>query len=508
MVSLPDWRFLALALFAGLLFPFSFAPYGLYLLSLVCLAVFFYLCLRATRPRRAALYGFLFGLGMWSSGVYWVYISIHVYGHVDLLLSVFLSALFIVFLALFPALAACIISYWRRYAHSAVSCILMLAAVWVLVEWFRGWFMTGFPWLLVGYSQIEAPPALLASLVGVYGLSMYLALVAACLLRFFLTWRKGRGWLSLTVAILLYYGPLLLPAPLWTAPVGKAIKVSLVQGNIPQDIKWLPSMQQPTLALYSRLTAEHWASDLIIWPESAIPLFLHEAMPFVKNLSTAARRHGTDMLIGVISEDPDSGRFYNSVLATGSQQGLYHKRHLVPFTEYLPWRSVLGSIVDILDVPMSNFSAGPDGQRPLAVAGHQAAISICYEDAFGEESISALPQAGLLVNVSNDAWFGGSVAPWQHLQMARMRALESERPMLRATNTGITAVMDARGRIVAQAPQFEATVLDAVIQPRQGSTPYIFWGNVPVVVVALLLLALIFLRAKCCPGSIENGFLP
>lgn len=259
-------------------------------------------------------------------------------------------------------------------------------------------------------------------------------------------------------------------------------------------------MQAPTLELYLGLTERHWDSDLIVWPESAVPMFLDEARPFLDDLAGQARRHATDMLIGIVSEDPDTGRYYNSVLALGRHRALYHKRHLVPFTEYLPLKGLLGGLVDLLDVPMSDFSAGPPGQAPLAVAGQRAAISICYEDAFGEEAIDALPAATLLVNVSNDAWFGGSVAPAQHLQIARMRAIETGRPMLRATNTGLTAVIGPDGRIVSRAPQFEATVLDAVVEPRRGATPYVLWGNWAVVSLESLLLVAVVVSGRGRPA--------
>jgi len=225
-------------------------------------------------------------------------------------------------------------------------------------------------------------------------------------------------------------------------------------------------------------------------------MFLDEAKPFLDALGREARTHNADLLTGIIAEDRHSGQYYNTVIALGDDHGLYAKRHLVPFTEYLPLKSVLGSIVAFMDVPMSDFSAGDAGQAPLHAAGIAVGVSICYEDAFGEEMIDRLPASNVLVNVSNDAWFGGSVAPWQHLQMAQMRALETGRPMLRATNTGVTAVVSADGRIQAVAPQFKATVLTAEVQPRQGMTPYAYWGNFPVVTVLLAILGGLLLVAR------------
>lgn len=489
------WPGLTLALFAGTVLPFAFAPYHLSWLAPLALALLFALWSR-DGARGVVLQGYLFGLGMFTAGVYWVYISIHTFGHVPLPLSIFLCVLFIAFLSLFPALAAYLYLRIRRHAGPA-SALLGLPAIWVLVEWMRGWFLTGFPWLALGYSQTEGPLAGFAPVVGVYGLSWVVAQIAALIVAVAIG--RQRRWMALGVlAASVAFGAAFRQVT-WTQAVDGPIRVSLVQGNIAQDIKWLPSMREPTLELYSELTQDHWDSNLIIWPESAIPMFLDEAKPFLDALGREARAHDTDLLTGIIAEERRSGQYYNTVISVGNDKGLYAKRHLVPFTEYLPLKSVLGSLVAFMDVPMSDFSAGTAGQTPLRAAGIAVGVSICYEDAFGEEMIDRLPDANVLVNVSNDAWFGGSVAPWQHLQMAQMRALETGRPMLRATNTGVTAVVSADGHLQAVAPQFKATVLTAEVQPRQGMTPYGFWGNVPVITVAFAILAgLVVVRRRAC----------
>lgn len=479
------WLGLMLALFAGTVLPFAFAPFHVSWLAPLSLAILFALWSR-DGARGAVLQGYLFGLGMFTAGVYWIYISIHIFGHVPLPLSIFLCVLFIAFLSLFPALAAYLyVRFLDRWGVSAA--ILGLPAIWVLVEWMRGWFLTGFPWLALGYSQTAGPLAGFAPIIGVYGASWVVAQIAALLVAVAIG--RCRRWLALSgLAALVALGAGLGQVT-WTQRVDGPLRVSLVQGNISQDIKWLPSMREPTLELYSELTRDHWDSDLIVWPESAIPMFLDEAKPFLDALGREARAHDTDLLTGIIAEERRSGHYYNTVISVGNDKGMYAKRHLVPFTEYLPLKSVLGGIVAFMDVPMSDFSAGTAGQAPLRAAGIAVGVSICYEDAFGEEMIDRLPDANVLVNVSNDAWFGGSVAPWQHLQMAQMRALETGRPMLRATNTGVTAVVSADGRIQAVAPQFKATVLTAEVQPRQGMTPYAYWGNAPVVTIAFAILA-------------------
>jgi len=261
-----------------------------------------------------------------------------------------------------------------------------------------------------------------------------------------------------------------------------------MQGNIPQEVKWQSDMREPTIELYTAMSEAHWDSDLQIWPESALPLMYYQAQPLLETLGEEARAHDTDILLGLIYQRPDSPDYYNSMISVGEQAGVYHKRHLVPFTEYLPLKSVFAGLVDFMAVPMSDFSSGSAEQAPLAVRGQRVGISICFEDAFGEEVIDSLPAATLLVNVSNDAWFTGSIAPAQHLQIARMRARETARPLLRATNTGLTAVIDPLGRITAVAPQDEAFVLTAEVQPRAGMTPYARLGNTPAVVIATILV--------------------
>jgi len=268
---------------------------------------------------------------------------------------------------------------------------------------------------------------------------------------------------------------------------------------VPQNLKWLPEQRQPTIDLYTRLSRQHWAdSDIVIWPETALPAYYHQAERFLQGLAAEAARHGSSLMLGLPvrpASAPDT--YYNSVVAVTDPPQVYNKHHLVPFGEYIPLKWLLGSLLDILQVPMADFSRGAARQAPLKVAGQKIAVSICYEDAFGEEVIRALPQATVLVNVSNDAWFGDSLAPHQHLQMARMRSLETARPMFRATNNGISAIIDYRGRVASQSPQFKVFVLSGSVQPRSGATLYVLTGNY--LLLALLffsLLLAVFLRGR------------
>jgi len=481
-----------LAAAAGSLLPLAFAPYEFYPIALIAPAVLFAVWSRASAAQ-AFVAGGLFGIGLFGTGITWVFISIHDYGYVNLWLSLFLTALFVIVLSLFPALAGyCAVRFKSLLlpGDETLKMVLVFPAVWVLFEWIRGWFLTGFPWLILGYSQIDAPLAGLAPVTGVYGVSLATALCSALLTA---TFGDGRNEIKGGYLVMLIGLWLVLASALhieWTRPAGTAIKVAIVQGNIPQDLKWHPDMQQPTFELYADLTRKHWDSDLIIWPETALPAFYDQAAPFLRDLGEEARRNHSDLLVGLVYQEPESLRYYNSMISVGERERLYHKRHLVPFTEYLPLKTVFAGIVDFMNVPMSDFSAGAADQVLLQVAGYKIGMSICFEDAFGEEIIDALPGAAMLVNVSNDAWFGRSIAPHQHLQIARMRALETGRPLMRATNTGVSAMIDHTGKLQSIAPQFTEFVMTEKIQPMTGATPYVKYGNYPaLLVIALMLLA-------------------
>ena len=480
-----DWA----ALIAGSFFPLAFAPFDLFPAAVIAPALLFLLWLDIP-PRKAMRRGFVFGIGMFGVGVNWVFVSMYEYGEVSLPLSLFLTACLVAFLSLFPAFLGYVLARFYNGAGARATALrlaLIFPAGWLLFEWIRGWFLTGFPWLNLGYSQLETPLAGLAPLGGVYFVSLAVALSAGWLALLIRAENHRSRAVAAIALLVLWGGAAALNAVTWTQASGEPLRVTLLQGDIPQDIKWLWDMRQPSIELYTALTREHWDSQLIVWPESALPEMYDEAKDLLDGLEQEARAHHSDLLIGVLYEDAASGRYYNSMVSVGSGRQFYHKHHLVPFTEYLPLQNVLGGIVDFMQVPMSDFSAGPAVQAPLAVAGQRAGISICYEDAFGEEVIRELPKATLLVNVSNDAWFGRSIAPQQHLQIARMRALETGRPLLRATNTGMTAIVDARGRLQAVAPQFTAYALTGEAQPMQGMTPYARFGNYPVVILSTIL---------------------
>lgn len=479
------------ALLAGAAGVLCFAPFDLFWLAPLPWLALFALWREAPTARRAALAGFLFGLGFFLTGVSWIYVSLSVFGGMPWWLAGPATLLYCTVLALCPALAGWL--FKRRQPAAFWQQALWFAVLIAGTDWLRGWLFTGFPWLAVGYTQ--APPSPLAGfapLLGVYGLSLLLALSAALLLR----WRVGVP----TLALLLATGFGLRQIE-WTQPVGEPISVALLQGNIPQDMKFRPESFVRTLLLYRDLIASHPA-QLTILPETALPSFLDRLPPeYVDELRALARQRGGDIVVGTLTGDLETG-YYNSAVSLGSApQQTYSKQHLVPFGEFIP--AGFAWFMAQANIPMSAFSAGPAKQAPMSLAGQKVAFNICYEDVFGEEIIRALPAAGILANLSNTAWFGRSLAQPQHLQIARMRSAETGRPMLRATNTGMTAIIDARGELVAALPAFETGVLQGEVRAHQGRTPYSIWGNYGF--LGLLLAAILLAQLRRAAGSPAPG---
>lgn len=487
-----DKRSYLIAFFAGAALPLAFAPLSLFSLAIFSPAVLFWLWLEAP-PRQAARQGFAFGLGMFGVGVSWVYVAIHVYGYTPTPIAAFMTLLFVAFLALFPALqgyvSARLLKPFRSQArYEWLALLLILPTVWVFFEWFRGWVLTGFPWLNLGYSHTDSPLAGAGPWLGVYGIS-WLSILSSGLLLLLLR-QPAKRWHLTAGLLVLWLGVFLLGKVEFTRPVDKPIKVSIVQGNVPQITKWDPSMIQFRLDTYANLTRQHWDSDLIFWPENSISVFYHDIKDsYFKPLEEEARATNTELIVGLPYMNLQTRLYYSSLLSLGKTPGVYHKRHLVPFGEYVPLGFLIRGLVKFFDLPMSNFSPGEKSQPGLRAAGQPLAPSICYEDAFGEEVIDFLPGATLLINGSNNAWYGDSLAAHQHLQIARMRTIETGRMLMRATTNGISALVDHRGRIIARSPQFETYVLTGKVQPRTGATPYVRFGNYPVVITVLLILA-------------------
>ncbi len=456
----------------------GFAPFVWFPLPILSLALLFNL-LRDASPRQAFTTGWSYGLGMFLVGVSWIDVSLATYGGMPAALALLATLLFCAVIALFPAFGLWLSA--RLAAPGWVRVAVALPVGWALLEWTRGWLFTGFPWLSLGYSQAPHSPLLgYAPLFGVYGVGLLAALSAGALAT-----PRLRALILLGV---IWLGGWMLTGIQWTHPIGEPIKVALVQGNVAQELKFRPEKLQQTLLDYGRAVL---ASDarLIVLPETALPVLRSRLSPdYLAMLGEHARHNDGDVVLGV-PESEENERYYNSVISVGSSpEGRYRKAHLVPFGEFLP--PGFAWVLQVLSIPMSDFSRGTADQPPLAAAGQKLAVNICYEDAFGEERITAARASTLLVNVSNDAWFGDSFAPRQHLQIGAMRSLEAGRWQLRANNTGYTAIIDARGRVRNLLTPFTRGTLEGKVQGMTGATPYLRWGNWPTLGAILLLLGL------------------
>ncbi len=515
----------------------GFAPFYLFPLPIITLALLLGLWRKAESPRRAAALGFAFGLGFFGAGVSWIYISLHDFGGMPAAIAGVGTALLCAVLALFPAAVAFLQA--KLPASSVVRFVLAVPALWAGADWLRSYLFTGFPWLAIGYSQVPASPlAGFAPVFGVYGLSMLTAMSAgllACLYaefkspraatsvlrqaqdRLFFKRRMGSvpssatgksrlippfekgglGGISASVFIvLLWPAGYALKQIDWTQPIGEPLAVSLLQGNVAQELKWREDQVDNTLKTYLDLVLASRAR-LIILPEAALPLLREQAPEkYLARIAGHAEKLGGDVLIGL--PERDGNGYYNSVFSFGTAPTqVYRKSHLVPFGEFIP--PGFGWVLRWLQIPMSDFSRGAVYQKPLEVGGQKVAVDICYEDVFGEEIIRMLPQATLLVNVSNDAWFGDSLAIPQHLQIAQARALETGRVMLRSTNTGATAAIAPDGQLIRVAPLSEKTALNVAVQGYTGVTPYVRWGNSLVLAIVVFLLVISFVRARALP---------
>lgn len=479
-----------IALIAGALSVFSYAPFNLFPLAMICWAVL-WLLWQGASPRRAAWFGLAWGLGMFWTGGGWLYVAFHTYGGMAPWLTVFLLSLFFTYMALWGVLAGWVFA--RLRGDNPVFNVLLVAACWTFGEWLRGWVFTGVPWLALGYTQTPPSPlAGYAPLFGAYGMSFILiALTALILLALTDKTRRLRATLA-ALAIVITGGALRLVS--WTSPVGAPISVSLIQPNIPQNLKWDVSSLQHWLALNLEL-ARQYPAQLVALPETTLPL-LEEQLPadYLATLSEPARRFGGNVITGTFTRDA-AGNYMNSAVSIGTHpRQVYSKRHLLPFGEFVP--SSMRWLLDLVNIPMADQTRGAAGQPPIQVGDQLVAVNICYEDVFGEELIYALPQATLMLNISNLAWYGNSHAQPQHLQISRMRAMEAGRPMLRSTNTGMTAIVMPDGSVAQVLPAFTTGALTAQVSGYGGMTPYARWGNWPVIGLMALVLGAALWRAR------------
>jgi apolipoprotein N-acyltransferase len=487
---------LLLALLAGVAHTFSFAPYEFPAVQLVALAALIALVQHQPSWRWAALTGFAFGLGWFCTGVSWVYISMHDHGDMPFAIAAPATVALASYLSLYPALAAGVA--YRVTHRPGLRLLLAWPGAWALSEWLRGTLLTGLPWIASGYAHTEGPLAGFAPVLGAYGLCLLAAAVAGAVVMLVQPLSQlaltARGW-ALGIVLVVIGSGLVLQRIEWTHPMGAPIKVKLAQGNIPQDLKFGQGGTELAAQRYSALLPDPPGvhADLAVLPESAFGVPLLDLPPDARDgLLTFAQRHNTALVFGIFLEEP-RGHYFNSALGVQGKEEpqQYRKRHLVPFGEYIP----LGFrwFVDLMKMPIGDQDHGASYQPPMQLAGQRIAVNICFEDLFGAEIIHAWRDPALeptlLLNLSNLAWFNDSIALPQHLQISRMRALETGRPMLRATNTGATAIIDPHGRVTAQLPFNLIATLRGEVTGYQGRTPYVSCGDIPALVLAALMLA-------------------
>lgn len=469
------------AVLIGALLLAAFAPTNLYPLGVLCPALLLMLWIN-TSPKRIFWRSWLFGVGLFGFGVCWVYLSIHIFGQAPAITAAMITAIFIGGLSLFPACHG----YLLKRFFSGNKIFLAFPATWVLFEWLRTWLFTGFPWLLLGYSQINSPLRGYAPLFSVYGVSLITATTSSLLIAG-ITVKKTHTRIIICLTILsLWIMGWQLNFISWTKSVNKSLAVALVQGKIPQSTKWIPEQAAANLRVYWQLTQQHWNSDIIVWPEAGITYSQQDAAKLIKQFSQTAKQYHTTIITGIpIVNGFD---YYNGMIAIGENEGTYLKRHLVPFGEYFPLKFLWGPLFKDVVIPMSDMTPGPKNQPDLFAKGIVIGPSICYEIAYAHEIAESLPKAQLLVTISDDSWFGESTAQAQQLQMTQMRALETGRYALASTNDGLTAIINDHGEIVSQAPPYQRYVLTGNVQPKEGETPWIKWGIFPLLIIILVMI--------------------
>ncbi|MDD7805636.1 MAG: apolipoprotein N-acyltransferase [Endozoicomonas sp. (ex Botrylloides leachii)] len=501
----PAMRYL-ITLLSGAMAPLGFSPFNLWPLLMVAVAILF-MAHRNMPTRQALLNGFMFGVGMFGVGTSWIYVSIHQFGSASPALASLLTAVFVIVISLvFVAPGLWLYSKLRHHWHMDHPCqqALLFSAFWVIAEWTRSWLLTGFPWLLAGYSLLDTPAANWAPVTGVYGLSFLLVITSTLLVSLIIKSKQPlRKTITSKVFVVITIASLWLASwPLakvqWTEPTGEKLTFSAIQGNIPQSIKWHPDYIQNIIATYTNQTEQEWKQDLIIWPENALPIFYSRAQWLLQQLSQQGKNHNTALIIGLPIDMPSENqqKYYNGIIAIGAGTGIYDKQKLVPFGEYVPFESLLRGLIAFFDLPMSSFSAGSSNQKPLNVKGITITPYICYEVVYPDFAARMARHSGLLLTISDDTWFGKSIGPEQHFQMARMRALETGRYLIRDTNDGLTALINNHGKVLQTIPRFKEGILRGSANIMLGNTPFMITGSWPILILCLGLQILCYFQSR------------
>jgi len=483
------------ALIAGAITSLAFAPFDFYLIALVTPAALF-LILRGLSTKQASSIGWLFGLGFFGAGVSWVYVSIHTYGHTPAPLAALLTFAFCAALALLFLIQCWVYQKYFSHSHRAIG----FAVIWLLFEWLRSWFLTGFPWLYLGYASIDTPIAPLASLGGVWLSSAVIVCISLSLAYAIDTKSKWAIAIPLAISALALIISYLTPKN-WTEKSGELIPIAIMQPNIPQLTKWNSSYLEEIINTYYQLTEPLLGNKVIIWPETAIPSLYANVADVLAPLVNKQASFGGSIISGVPSKVKDDdhplGRRIHNSIYNLTQDTIYHKQRLVPFGEYIPLQEDFRDLFNFLNIPDFTFSRPKMAQQPLLKVGnYQYSTAICYEIAYPELVRKYSRTADLILTLSNDTWFSHSIGPDQHFQIARMRAIENGRWLVRSANNGISAIVNPQGEVVKQAPRYQSAILEGVVQPMQGLTPYQRIGQWPLIGLYFLILCFVIITNR------------
>ncbi len=504
-----------LAFFAGCILPLSLSPFNYSPIIFPSIMLLFYSIETNTSIKLSAVRGYLYGLGCFSFGVTWIYISIHEHGNASPLLAGFLTmGLIMTVLAFLPALKLALYQYIKnKNAH--INFLLLAPSLWVSIDWVQSWLFTGFPWLYAGYSQTNTVLAGFAPLVSIFGLtwlvvflSGLLYLILKNLLIFVRNNFHQNSLNQVLIYLITFISFYIISASLsgieWTTKMPNQERVVLVQGDIAQGKKWQKQEVQNTIDKYLNLSASYWNNNTIIWPETALPVPLQYIDNLVLELQQQAIKTNSTLITGIPAQANETPQYYNAIIALNKNylnsppvtQNVYYKTKLVPWGEYVPLENIFRGLIAFFDLPMSHFIRGQSG-KILSSAFIDWVPFICYEIAYPNFVISHAHLGNALVTISNDAWFGNSIGPWQHLQLAQMRAIETGRPVVRSTNNGITAVIDHKGNIIKTIPQFTPGVLTAEISGYTGLTPVMYYGVNFIIGLCFLAVIICYSKRRC-----------
>lgn len=491
-LNIPLWLGALLAPLAGVFVPLTLAPYDIWPLGLLGVGLLALITLGRT-GRQCLWLAFLFGMGMYGLGASWVFVSIHTFGNSPFALALLLTALFVAGLSLAFSLPFWV--YGRWLSRLPYTLLLGFPAIWALDEWMRSWLLTGFPWLYLGYGHLQTPLAGWAPVLGVFGVGLSTALtacVAVLGLRDALSRRFSRQVQAGAVAVaIIWGGGFALKSHDWTTLDEKPISIGMAQPSIPQERKWDPAFLPETFRIFRSLSRDLWQYDWVIWPEAAIPLMYHEAESSLVNLAEQADRTHSVFITGILYDELEQERYYNSIVALGQGSGISYKTRLVPFGEYVPLESLLRGMIEFFDLPTSIIHPGPSYENGLLAGEYTIAPSICYEVVYPDLVAERAVNSHVLLTVSNDAWFGRSIGPVQHFQMAQMRALETGRYMVRSTNNGLSGIIDPKGRIVVQGNRYTRESITGEVYAAYGNTPFLLWQSWPSVALCFAMIALL-----------------